>query len=157
MRTVVQRAGEASVTIGGAVHSGIGAGLLVLAGISRDDTEADLAWMSRKIPNLRIFEDDEGKMNRSLKDIGGELLVVSQFTLYADASRGNRPGFSESAPPEVAKALFDRFVESIRREAGCAVKTGVFGADMQVSLVNDGPVTIILESPKKSGSSALLS
>jgi D-aminoacyl-tRNA deacylase len=150
VRTVVQRAGEASVTIGGAVHSSIGAGLLVLAGISREDTEADLAWMSRKIPNLRIFEDDEGKMNRSLKDMGGALLVVSQFTLYADASRGNRPGFSESAPPEVAKALFDRFVESIRREAGCPVETGVFGADMQVSLINDGPVTIILESPKKS-------
>ena len=150
MRTVVQRVREASVSIGGAVHSSIGAGLLVLAGISRTDTADDLAWMSRKIPNLRIFEDEEGKMNRSLRDMGGELLVVSQFTLYADASRGNRPGFSESAPPEVARELFDRFVESIRHEAGCPVQTGVFGADMQVSLVNDGPVTIILESPKKS-------
>lgn len=148
MKTVVQRVREASVTIGGALHSSIGAGLLVLAGISREDTEADLAWMSRKIPNLRIFEDDEGKMNRSLKDMDGELLIVSQFTLYADASRGNRPGFSESAPPEVARALFDRFVESIRNEAACPVETGVFGADMQVSLINDGPVTIILESPK---------
>jgi D-tyrosyl-tRNA(Tyr) deacylase len=157
MRTVVQRVREASVTIDGVLHSSIGAGLLVLAGISREDTEADLAWMSRKIPNLRIFEDEEGKMNRSLKDMSGELLVVSQFTLYADASRGNRPGFSESAPPEVAKALFDCFVESICREAGCPVETGVFGADMQVSLINDGPVTIILESPKKSGSSAFLS
>ncbi len=149
MRTVVQRVREASVTIGGAVHSAIGAGLLVLAGISRDDTPDDFAWMSRKIPNLRIFEDEEGKMNRSLRDMGGELLVVSQFTLYADASRGNRPGFSESAPPEIAKALFDRFVELIRHEAGRPVETGVFGADMQVSLINDGPVTIILESPKK--------
>jgi D-tyrosyl-tRNA(Tyr) deacylase len=149
MRTVVQRVREASVSIGGALHSSIGAGLLVLAGVGRDDTADDLAWMSRKIPNLRIFEDEEGKMNRSLKDMGGELLVVSQFTLYADASRGNRPGFSESAPPEAARELFDRFVELIRREAGCPVQTGVFGADMQVSLVNDGPVTIILESPKK--------
>lgn len=150
MRTVVQRVREAAVSIGGATHSAIGAGLLVLAGISREDTADDLAWMSRKIPNLRIFEDEEGKMNRSLRDIGGELLVVSQFTLYADASRGNRPGFSESAPPEVARELFERFVESIRREAGCPVQAGVFGADMQVSLINDGPVTIILESPKKS-------
>ncbi|AAM73052.1 MAG TPA: D-aminoacyl-tRNA deacylase [Chlorobaculum sp.] len=149
MRTVVQQVREASVSIGGELHSSIGTGLLVLAGISRDDTADDLAWMSRKIPNLRIFEDEKGKMNRSLKDIGGALLVVSQFTLYADASRGNRPGFSESAPPELARVLFDRFVESIRHEAGCPVETGVFGADMQVSLVNDGPVTIILESPKK--------
>jgi D-aminoacyl-tRNA deacylase len=149
VRTVVQRVREAAVSIGGATHSSIGAGLLLLAGISREDTEADLAWMSRKIPNLRIFEDEEGKMNRSLKDIGGELLVVSQFTLYADASRGNRPGFSESAPPEVAQPLFERFVELLHREADGPVETGVFGADMQVSLVNDGPVTIILESPKK--------
>jgi D-tyrosyl-tRNA(Tyr) deacylase len=147
---VVQRVREAAVSIGGATHSAIGAGLLVLVGIARADTADDLAWMSRKIPNLRIFEDDEGKMNRSLRDIGGELLVVSQFTLYADASRGNRPGFSESAPPEVARELFERFVESINRAAGRPVETGVFGADMQVSLINDGPVTIILESPKKS-------
>lgn len=149
MKTVVQRVRQASVSIDGVVHSSIANGLLVLAGIGRTDAADDLAWMSRKIPNLRIFEDDEGRMNRSLRDIGGALLVVSQFTLYADASRGNRPGFSESAPPEVARALFDRFVEAIRHEAGCPVQTGVFGADMQVSLVNDGPVTIILESPKK--------
>ncbi|ACF10795.1 D-tyrosyl-tRNA(Tyr) deacylase [Chlorobaculum parvum NCIB 8327] len=149
MRCVVQRVREASVTIGGERFSSIGAGLLVLAGISREDTEADLAWMSRKLPNLRIFEDDEGRMNRSVKEIGGELLVVSQFTLYADASRGNRPGFTESAPSEVAQPLFDRFVELLRRESGLPVETGSFGADMQVSLINDGPVTIILESPKK--------
>jgi len=149
MRCVVQRVREASVTIGGERFSSIGAGLLVLAGISREDTEADLAWMSRKLPNLRIFEDDEGRMNGSVKEIGGELLVVSQFTLYADASRGNRPGFTESAPSEVAQPLFDRFVEMLRRESGLTVETGSFGADMQVSLINDGPVTIILESPKK--------
>ncbi|HHE31077.1 MAG TPA: D-tyrosyl-tRNA(Tyr) deacylase [Chlorobaculum parvum] len=149
MRCVAQRVREAAVAIGGERYSSIGAGLLVLAGISRDDTEADLAWMSRKLPNLRIFEDDEGRMNRSVKECGGELLVVSQFTLYADASRGNRPGFSESAPSEIAQPLFDRFVELLRRDSGLTVETGSFGADMQVSLINDGPVTIILESPKK--------
>jgi len=149
MRCVVQRISEASVTIDGERFSFIGAGLLVLAGISRDDTEADLAWMSRKLPNLRIFEDDEGRMNRSVKECGGELLVVSQFTLYADASRGNRPGFTESASSEIAQPLFDRFVEQLRRDSGLTVETGSFGADMQVSLINDGPVTIILESPKK--------
>lgn len=150
MRVVVQRVREASVTIAGTLYSTIGTGLLVLAGIARPDTDEELAWMSRKIPNLRIFEDDEGRMNRSLRDTGGELLVVSQFTLYADASRGNRPGFSESAPSEIALPLFERFVESLRKESGIAVQTGSFGADMQVSLINDGPVTIILESPKKS-------
>ncbi|HHE31255.1 MAG TPA: D-tyrosyl-tRNA(Tyr) deacylase [Chlorobaculum parvum] len=149
MRCVVQRVREAAVTIDGERFSSIGAGLLVLAGISRDDRDADLAWMSRKLPNLRIFEDDEGRMNRSRKETGGELLVVSQFTLYADASRGNRPGFTESAPSEVAQPIFDRFVEMLRCDSELTVETGSFGADMQVSLINDGPVTIILESPKK--------
>lgn len=149
MRCVAQRVREAAVTIGGERYSSIGAGLMVLAGISRDDTEADLLWMSRKLPNLRIFEDDEGRMNRSVKECGGELLVVSQFTLYADASRGNRPGFTESAPSDIARPLFDRFVELLRRDSALTVETGSFGADMQVSLTNDGPVTIILESPKK--------
>lgn len=149
MRCVAQRVREAAVTIGGERYSSIGVGLMVLAGISRDDTEEDLAWMSRKLPNLRIFEDDEGRMNRSVKECGGELLVVSQFTLYADASRGNRPGFTESAPSDIARPLFDRFVELLRRDSALTVETGSFGADMQVSLTNDGPVTIILESPKK--------
>ncbi|NTU53382.1 MAG: D-tyrosyl-tRNA(Tyr) deacylase [Chlorobiaceae bacterium] len=149
MKVVVQRVREASVTIAGSVYSAIGTGLLVLAGIARTDTEEDLAWMSRKLSNLRIFEDGDGRMNRSIIDVGGELLVVSQFTLYADASRGNRPGFLESAPSEIAQPLFDRFVASIRRDSGVPVQTGSFGADMQVSLINDGPVTIILESPKK--------
>jgi D-tyrosyl-tRNA(Tyr) deacylase len=138
----------AGVSIGGAQYSGIEKGLLVLAGIARHDTADDLFWMIRKIPNLRIFEDSEGKMNLSVRDVGGSILVVSQFTLYADASRGNRPGFSESAPSEMAREMFDRFVDSLRQESGCPVETGSFGADMQVSLLNDGPVTIILESPK---------
>ena len=147
MRVVVQRVSRASVSIGGSLHSEIGRGLLLLVGIGRRDTVADLDWMSRKIPALRIFEDGAGKMNLSLKDVDGAILAVSQFTLYADASRGNRPGFSEAAPPESARELFDSFVESLRRESGRAVETGSFGADMRVSLLNDGPVTIILESP----------
>ncbi|HWQ26198.1 MAG TPA: D-aminoacyl-tRNA deacylase [Chlorobaculum sp.] len=148
MRAVIQRVQHAGVSIGGEPFSGIGKGLLVLAGIARYDTADDLFWMIRKIPNLRIFEDSEGKMNLSVRDVGGSILVVSQFTLYADASRGNRPGFSESAPSEMAREMFDRFVDSLRQESGCPVETGSFGADMQVSLLNDGPVTIILDSPK---------
>lgn len=149
MRAVVQRVLHAGVSIGGVPFSGIEKGLLVLAGMARHDTADDLGWMSRKIPNLRIFEDGEGKMNLSVRDIAGNILVVSQFTLYADASRGNRPGFSESAPSEMAREMFDRFVDMLRQEAGCPVRTGSFGADMQVTLLNDGPVTIILESPKQ--------
>ena len=149
MKVVIQRVSRASVSIGGALHSEIGNGLLLLVGIGRRDTGESLAWTSRKIPNLRIFEDLEGKMNLSVKDAGGSILAVSQFTLYGDASRGNRPGFSEAAPPEEARGMFDRFVEELRRESGCRVETGSFGADMQVELLNDGPVTIILESPEK--------
>jgi len=149
VRVVVQRVAHAGVSIAGAAYSEIGRGLLLLVGIGRDDSDADLAWMSRKIPNLRIFEDEAGKMNLSVKDIGGGILAVSQFTLYADASRGNRPGFSDAAPPEKALALFDRFVGLLRQESGCTVETGSFGADMQVSLLNDGPVTILLESPNR--------
>ena len=147
MKVVVQRVTRASVSIGGALHSQVGSGLLLLVGIGRRDTGESLAWMSRKIPNLRIFEDEAGKMNLSVKDAGGSILAVSQFTLYGDASRGNRPGFSGAAPPEEARGMFDRFVEELRRESGCVVETGSFGADMQVELLNDGPVTIILESP----------
>lgn len=149
MKVVVQRAGRASVSISGVLHSEIGAGLLLLVGIGRQDSDADLEWMSRKILALRIFEDESGKMNLSVKDTGGAILAVSQFTLYADVSRGNRPGFSGAAPPEIAQALFDRFVEALRKESGRPVETGRFGADMQIDLLNDGPVTIIIESPAK--------
>ncbi len=149
MRVVVQRVRHAGVSIGGALHSEIGLGLLLLVGICRSDSEADLAWMSRKVSSLRIFEDEAGKMNLSVKDVGGSILAVSQFTLYADASRGNRPGFSEAAPPDAALDLFDRFIGTLRTVSGLPVETGSFGADMQVSLLNDGPVTIILESPVK--------
>jgi len=149
MKVVVQRVSRASVSIDASLHSVIGRGLLLLVGIGRSDTGEELSWMIRKISNLRIFEDDSGKMNLSVKEIGGSILAVSQFTLYADTSRGNRPGFSEAAPPEEALVLFDRFVEGLRRESGCSVETGSFGADMQVELLNDGPVTIILETPVK--------
>lgn len=149
MRVVVQRVSHASVSIGGELCSEIGKGLLLLVGIGRHDADEELSWMIRKIANLRIFEDAAGKMNLSVKDIGGSILAVSQFTLYADSSRGNRPGFSEAAPPETASPLFDRFVDRLREESGCTVGTGRFGADMQVSLLNDGPVTILLESPKR--------
>lgn len=149
MKVVVQRVSRASVSIGGAVHSAIGQGLLLLVGIGRGDAEQEMMRMSRKIPALRIFEDEAGKMNLSVRDVGGSILAVSQFTLYADASRGNRPGFSAAALPEEAVGIFSRFVEALRRESGCPVETGIFGADMQVELLNDGPVTIILESPEK--------
>lgn len=150
MRVVLQRVQQASVSVGGEPCSEIGRGLLLLVGIGRNDTTADLSWMSRKIPQLRIFEDDASKMNLSLRDVGGSILAVSQFTLYGDVSRGNRPGFSGSAPFDEARVLFDRFVELLRQEARCRIETGSFGSDMQVSLVNDGPVTLILESPQPS-------
>lgn len=147
MRVVVQRVCNASVSIDGALRSRIGRGLLLLVGIGRDDTGSDLEWMARKVSGLRIFEDAAGKMNLSVRDAGSALLAVSQFTLYADASRGNRPGFTNAALPDKALGLFDRFVGLLRDESGLPVETGLFGADMQVSLVNDGPVTILLESP----------
>lgn len=150
MRVVVQRVRRASVSVRGVLQAETGPGLLLLAGIARRDTEADLDWMSRKIPALRIFDDGSGRMNRSVREVGGSILAVSQFTLYGDARRGNRPGFSESAPSEIARGMFDRFIESLRAASGCDVQTGCFGADMQVELVNDGPVTLILESPEPS-------
>jgi len=145
MKAVIQRVREASVSVDGKVVGEIGEGLLVLAGIARDDTEATLRSVASKIVNLRIFEDDEGRMNRSLLEIGGQLLVVSQFTLMADCRRGRRPSFTDAAPPEVAAGLFERFVEMLR-EHPCKVETGVFQAMMEVRLNNWGPVTIILDS-----------
>ncbi len=147
MKIVVQRVTHASVSIGGRLHAEIGPGLLLLVGIGGGDTDVDRAWMQRKIPDLRIFEDPAGKMNLSVRDVGGSILAVSQFTLYGDVRRGNRPGFSAAALPEPAKRMFDSFVDGLRAASGLPVETGVFGADMQVSLLNDGPVTIILESP----------
>ena len=144
MRVLVQRVSSASVTIDGRVSGSIGAGLLLLIGFRHDDTEPALEWMAEKVCGLRIFSDDEGKMNRSVIDVAGGLLVVSQFTLYGDASKGKRPSFIDAARPETAIPLYERFVDLLRARA-TKVETGEFGADMAVALVNDGPVTIWLE------------
>jgi D-tyrosyl-tRNA(Tyr) deacylase len=144
MRLVLQRVSRARVTVDGRVTGEIGAGLLLLVGFTHGDAEAALRWMAEKVLGLRIFPDDQGKMNRSVEEVGGALLVVSQFTLYGDASRGRRPSFVTAARPEVAIPLYERFVE-ILRESGRSVGTGEFGAMMDVELVNDGPVTLVLE------------
>ncbi|GAB2768486.1 D-tyrosyl-tRNA(Tyr) deacylase [Hymenobacter luteus] len=145
MRIVVQRVRQASVTVAGRVTGQIGPGLLVLAGFAPTDATATLAWMARKLVQMRIFSDEEGKMNRSVQDIAGEVLVVSQFTLLADARKGNRPSYVGAAPPPVAIPLYEEFVQLVAAELGRPVATGEFGADMQVALLNDGPVTIVLD------------
>ncbi|GIO12445.1 putative D-aminoacyl-tRNA deacylase-like protein [Cohnella xylanilytica] len=146
MRVVLQRVSGASVRVEGAVTGEIGGGLLLLVGIGHEDSEADLAWMADKVAGLRVFEDEEGKMNLSLEDTGGAILSVSQFTLYGDCRKGRRPNFMAAARPEKASELYDRF-NGLLRAKGIRVETGVFGAMMEVSLVNDGPVTLILDSP----------
>ena len=148
MRAVVQRVSRARVTVNGEVTGEIAAGLLILIGIGRDDTSAVALTMAEKIANLRIFEDDQGKMNRSLLEVNGSALVVSQFTLYGDARGQRRPSFIAAAPPEQAKKLYEAFSEALRR-LGVNVATGVFQAMMSVELVNEGPVTILLDSDKK--------
>ena len=147
MRCVVQRVTEASVSVAGEEIGRIGRGFMVLIGVSVQDGEKDVKYLADKVPNLRIFEDDEGKMNRSLKDTGGGILAVSQFTLYGDARGGRRPSFTEAARPEAANELYEKLVEAWRAQ-GVHVETGRFRADMQVSLVNDGPVTLLLDSTK---------
>jgi D-aminoacyl-tRNA deacylase len=148
MRAVVQRVSRASVTVEGRITGEIGAGLLVLLGVGREDTPAVAASMAEKVANLRIFEDDQEKMNLSLLDVKGAALVVSQFTLYGDARGQRRPSFISAAPPEQAAALYEEFNEALRR-LGITVATGVFQAMMSVELVNEGPVTILLDSDKK--------
>ncbi len=147
MRAVVQRVSRAQVTVNGEIIGQIGLGLLVLLGIGRDDTEADAVYLAEKIAGLRVFEDDQGKMNRSVKDVGGSVLAVSQFTLYGDVRRGKRPSFDAAAAPEKARQLYQFFVEQIRG-AGLPCETGRFQEMMQVELVNEGPVTILLDSGK---------
>ena len=146
MRVVVQRVVQASVTAEGCMTGKIGTGLLVLAGFEVEDNEADLEWMAGKIVRLRLFADDNWVMNRSVLDAGGDILAVSQFTLYASVKKGNRPSWSRAARGEVSQPLFERFVARLSAELGKAVPTGVFGADMQVSLINDGPVTLTIDS-----------
>ena len=145
MKAVIQRVTSADVTVEGNVEGKIGNGLMILFGAGQGDTEEEADYIARKTARMRIFSDENGKMNRSLIDIGGGALVISQFTLYADCRHGNRPGFTGAEAPERAEKLYEYFCEKLGEEAGITVEKGIFGADMKVSLVNDGPVTIILE------------
>ncbi len=149
MRVVIQRVREASVTIEEKVKSSIAQGLLILLGIEDADTEEDIDWLCKKISQLRIFNDENGVMNKSVLEIGGELLVVSQFTLHASTKKGNRPSYIRASKPDYAIPMYERFVQYLQKISQIEVKTGVFGADMQVQLLNDGPVTIIIDSKTK--------
>lgn len=149
MRVVVQRVAEASVTIGGQVRDRIGPGLLVLAGFEAADGAADVDWMAGKLVRLRIFSDEAGLMNRSVLDVSGEIMVISQFTLHASTKKGNRPSFVQAARPEVAVPLYESFLKRLEEAMGRRVARGEFGADMKVALVNDGPVTIFIDSQRR--------
>lgn len=147
MKALIQRVSSASVSIGGDCVAEIKTGLLVLLGVSESDTPREVFWMVSKVANLRVFNDAEGKMNLSLADTGGDVLLVSQFTLYGDARKGNRPSFVQAARPEIAKPLYEMFLSELQKTLNKSIPTGVFGADMQVSLINDGPVTLMIETP----------
>ncbi len=152
MRVLIQRVTEAAVTIGGVEHARIGPGLLLLVGIEEADgkgDDGDIEWLCGKIARLRIFDDADGVMNLDILQTGGEVLAISQFTLHASTRKGNRPSYIRAARPEIAQPLYEKFVAQLSREIGRVVETGVFGADMKVSLVNDGPVTIILDSKNR--------
>ena len=146
MRVLLQRVSQAAVNVEGEVVGQIGQGLLALVGIEADDTPSDIDWLCRKIVALRIFNDDAGLMNRSVLDIGGQILAISQFTLHASTKKGTRPSYSRAARPDFAQPMYHAFLEALSTELGKPVQQGIFGADMQVSLVNDGPVTIWLDS-----------
>ena len=149
MRTVIQRVTQASVTIGGQVKSSIGTGLLILLGIGKNDTEEDINWLVKKIIGLRIFDDEMGVMNRSIMDINGEILVVSQFTLMASYKKGHRPSWINAAPHEISIPLYNQFCDALSKAMGKPIGTGEFGADMKVELLNDGPVTICMDTKNK--------
>lgn len=149
MRVVIQRVSEASVTIEEKINASIGQGLLILLGIENADGQEDIDWLCKKISQLRIFGDEEGKMNLSVQDVGGAMIVVSQFTLHASTKKGNRPSYITAARPEVAIPLYEKFVETLREVSGLEVGTGEFGADMKVRLLNDGPVTIVMDTKVK--------
>ncbi|WP_108424308.1 D-aminoacyl-tRNA deacylase [Flagellimonas amoyensis] len=149
MRAVIQRVSRASVTVDGQVVSAIGQGLLVLLGIEDADGKEDTEWLSQKITNLRIFNDEHGVMNRSALDVGGDIIVVSQFTLHAQTKKGNRPSYIKASKPDVAIPIYEAFVQKMEQDLGKKIGTGIFGADMKVELLNDGPVTIVIDTKNK--------
>lgn len=149
MRAVIQRVSKASVTIDGNIHSQIGDGLLVLLGIEDADTKEDIEWLSAKIINLRIFNDAAAVMNESILDKNGEILLVSQFTLHASTKKGNRPSYIKASKPGIAVPLYEKMIEQLSKDLGKPIQTGVFGADMKVELLNDGPVTIVMDTKQK--------
>lgn len=149
MRVVIQRVTSASVTIDGIKKSEISQGLLILLGIENNDTEEDISWLCKKIVNLRIFNDENNVMNCSVKDVNGDMLVVSQFTLHASTKKGNRPSYIRAAKPETAIPIYEKFVQLLETESGKSIQTGEFGADMKVALLNDGPVTILIDTKNK--------
>jgi D-tyrosyl-tRNA(Tyr) deacylase len=149
MRAVIQRVSRASVTIGGAIHSQIAEGLLVLLGIEDADNTEDIEWLSGKIVNLRIFDDENGVMNVSVTDKKGEILLVSQFTLHASTKKGNRPSYIKASKPDIAIPLYEKIIRQLSKDLGQEIKTGVFGADMKVELSNEGPVTIVIDTKNK--------
>jgi len=149
MRIVIQRASEASVTVEGTITGIIGTGLLVLLGIEDADTEEDINWLSSKITNLRIFNDANGVMNLSVQDVGGDILLISQFTLHANTKKGNRPSYSKASKPEIAIPLYEKMILQLEKDLGKKIQVGIFGADMKVRLLNDGPVTILIDSKNR--------
>ena len=149
MRAVIQRVREASVTIDGNVHGSIGCGYMILLGVCEEDTQDDVEWLVKKIVNLRVFDDENGVMNRSIMDVGGDCLVVSQFTLFASYKKGNRPSWLRAARHEISVPLYELFCGRLSEEMGRTVATGIFGADMKVALINDGPVTICMDTKNK--------
>lgn len=149
MKVVLQRVAEASVMVDGNITGQIEKGILVLVGIEDEDTEDDIQWLCKKVANLRIFNDENGVMNLSVKDIAGKLLIISQFTLHASTKKGNRPSYIKASKPDFAVPMYEKFVKTMEVLSGLEVETGVFGADMKVSLLNDGPVTIIIDSKNK--------
>lgn len=149
MRVVVQRVSQSNVKVSGEVIGEIKEGLMVLVSFVDEDNDTDLGWMTKKIINLRIFNDDEGKMNRSVQDVGGDILLISQFTLHGSTKKGNRPSFIKAAKPDFANVMYERFIKVLEQSLGKEIQTGEFGGDMKVSLINDGPTTIIIDSRNK--------
>jgi D-aminoacyl-tRNA deacylase len=149
MRAVIQRVSKASVTVEGNVTGQVGKGLLVLLGIEDADTDEDIQWLSGKITNLRIFDDEEGVMNKSIMDVAGDILLVSQFTLHASTKKGNRPSYIKASKPEFAVPMYEKMIAQLEKDLGKQLQTGIFGADMKVELLNDGPVTIVIDSKSK--------